>query len=258
MTMPFSKREIVGCEASARPSIGSRSSSRFWIGSSASRSASLASGYPARDAEHTLCDQRRQRVRHARGAAIGDAAGQRGRQARGGRLRLSAKSAPIRAGVRLIKRVDEQAFALSGRNDATGLVSSPAKTPSDEIPRRCPDRLPLLQYEADGPGLEFVCKSSAGFASVSFSRVATCRSSCSGLRNRLSKGSERRAPWTRAASAVARTFGSLASSKYYCESMFPHDLLSACERSCERASGEDTDHRSAVLRAGVDVGVDHL
>src|SRR5262249_37272386 len=42
----------------------------------------------------------------------------------------------------------------------------------------------------------------------------TCRSSCPGLRNRLSKGSERVAPWTRMASAVARTFGSLASRRF--------------------------------------------
>ena len=34
------------------------------------------------------------------------------------------------------------------------------------------------------------------------------------LRNRLSKGSERGAPWTRAASAVARTFGSLACRRF--------------------------------------------
>ena len=46
------------------------------------------------------------------------------------------------------------------------------------------------------------------------SKVTTCRSSCRGSRNRLSKGSERPAPWTRAASAVARTFGSLASRRF--------------------------------------------
>jgi hypothetical protein len=46
------------------------------------------------------------------------------------------------------------------------------------------------------------------------SKITTCRSSCPGLRNRLSKGSERRAPWTRAASAVARTFGSLACRRF--------------------------------------------
>ena len=34
------------------------------------------------------------------------------------------------------------------------------------------------------------------------SKVTTCRSSYPGLRNRLSKGSERRAPWTRAASRL--------------------------------------------------------
>ena len=37
---------------------------------------------------------------------------------------------------------------------------------------------------------------------------------CRRSRNRLSKGSERPAPWTRAASAVARTFGSLASRRF--------------------------------------------
>jgi hypothetical protein len=42
----FSDREIVGCDARRRPSIGSRSSSSFWIGSSARPSASLPSAYP--------------------------------------------------------------------------------------------------------------------------------------------------------------------------------------------------------------------
>jgi hypothetical protein len=41
------------------------------------------------------------------------------------------------------------------------------------------------------------------------SNVSRCSSSSRRLRNRLSKGSERSAPWTRAASAFARTFGSL-------------------------------------------------
>jgi len=42
----FSKREIVGCEASPSPAMGSRPSSSVWIGSVAKRSASFASGWP--------------------------------------------------------------------------------------------------------------------------------------------------------------------------------------------------------------------
>src|SRR5215204_6892646 len=42
------------------------------------------------------------------------------------------------------------------------------------------------------------------------SKVCRCRSSLSLVRNRLSRGSERLAPLTSAASALARTFGSLA------------------------------------------------
>src|SRR5262249_55938464 len=42
------------------------------------------------------------------------------------------------------------------------------------------------------------------------SNVTACRSSCSGSSNRFNRGSERCAPRTRAASAAARTFGSLA------------------------------------------------
>src|SRR5262245_312913 len=44
--------------------------------------------------------------------------------------------------------------------------------------------------------------------------VTTCRSSSSLSRNRLSNGSERCAPWTSVASAVARTLGSFVSRRF--------------------------------------------
>ena len=64
----FSKRDGVGCEASASPALGSRPTIRLWIGSSASRPAPAASHIRSADAHDELGvdEQRvvlRQRVR---------------------------------------------------------------------------------------------------------------------------------------------------------------------------------------------------
>src|SRR5262249_35297336 len=81
------------------------------------------------------------------------------------------------------------------------------------------------------------------------SKVTSCRSSLSRLRNCLSKGSERGAPWTRAASAIARTFGSLAIKRFSqlrTEAEFLEGLDSVRD-------GRDWDSATAWLRQAANI-----
>src|SRR5436190_24070168 len=81
------------------------------------------------------------------------------------------------------------------------------------------------------------------------SKVSRCRFSLRLLRNRLSRGSERPAPWTRAASAVARTFGSLAN-KRFAQSVARAGFL---ERLDSVGGGGDWDSATAWLRPAANI-----
>ena len=127
------------------------------------------------------------------------------------------------------KRSDERAYRRAGpraqgaqgacgiaRDRSNPRLAAPVSTPVESHSvwgaRSTKSLTALRRMESDS------CRSrstSSGMAGGPIrwmiSKVTTCRSSCPGSRNRLSTGSERCAPWTRSASAVARTFGSLAS-----------------------------------------------